>query len=229
LPPPLPPTQSKSAPPDMTWQPGGGPAVKLAPPEVDESSSGKKGVVLYPPTVTDNDKPAPPPKVVESVAPSKAPAAFPVGIPQFALALDKVASGLRPALEDGHDWLKANGYKTVLFLHEPGEQIAGDRKQVEIRGLKFIALEVSAKTLNGPTIDEFNRLVADAGQQPLFVYDRDGALAGSLWYLHFRLIQESGEEKARQQANALGLREDREGTHRDMWLAAQKYLSDNPR
>jgi protein tyrosine phosphatase (PTP) superfamily phosphohydrolase (DUF442 family) len=203
--------------------PGAGPSVRLAPPEVSEDGAGNKGTRLYPPIVADKDQP-PPPKVEAGVQP-KSTAAFPSGIPQFAMARDKVASGLRPALEDGLDWLEANGYKTVLCIHEPGEQLAADRKQVEKRGMKFIALEVSALTLNKKVIDEFNRLVGDAGLQPLFVYDRDGALAGSLWYLHFRLTQGASDEKARQQANPLGLREDRDGLHRDMWLAVQKYLS----
>jgi protein tyrosine phosphatase (PTP) superfamily phosphohydrolase (DUF442 family) len=229
MPPPLaPPSQSKSAPPDLEWKPGYGPSVRLSPPEVSEGGSGGKGgVQLYPPIVTDKDN-QPPPKVETKVEP-KAPAAFPVGIPQFALVRDKVASGLRPSLDDGLDWLQTNGYQTVLCLHQPGEPIAADRKQVENRGMKFVALEVSPLALKEKLIDEFNRLVADTGLQPLFVYDRDGALAGSLWYLHFRLATDTSHEKALQQARALGLREDLDGLHRDMWLAVQKYLSDHPR
>src|SRR5262249_54511147 len=102
-------------------------------------------------------------------------------------------------------------------------------KQVENRGMKFVTLEVSAQTLNQKTLEEFNRVVTESGNQPLFVYDRDGGLATNLWYLQFRAAQDVGHDQALQQAKALGLREDREGTHRDMWLAAQKYLKDNPR
>ncbi len=32
---------------------------------------------------------------------------LPVGIPQFAMAMDNVATGLRPSLDEGLDWLKA--------------------------------------------------------------------------------------------------------------------------
>jgi protein tyrosine phosphatase (PTP) superfamily phosphohydrolase (DUF442 family) len=225
LPPPQPPTQTKSSPLDPTWKPGVGPSVRLAPPEVEEESTGSKGVLLFPPIVDDQGK-LPPPKVETSVQPKSV---LPSGILQYALAYDKVSTGLRPSLEDGLDWLQANGCKTVLCIHEPGEQIAADRKQVEKRGMKFMALEVSALTFGKKVIDEFNRLIADTSVQPLFVYDRDGALTGSLWYLHFRLTQDLNDEKARQQAHGLGLRADRDGTYRDMWLAVQKYLSDNPR
>jgi protein tyrosine phosphatase (PTP) superfamily phosphohydrolase (DUF442 family) len=248
MPDPLPPpSQSKSAP-ETTWQPGPsvGPGVRLAPPEVIEGTqpgpgtpAPKGGVQLYPPIVSDNDKPAPPkveiktqPKSEPKTEPKTEPkpqGGLPVGIPQFALARDQVANGLRPALDDGLDWLQANGYKTVVCLHQPGEPIAADRKQVENRGMKFVALQVSPQTLNQKVIDEFNRLVADSGQLPLFVYDRDGSLAGSLWYLHFRLTQDASDEKARRLAGPLGLRPEAEGLQREMWLAVQKYLSDNPR
>jgi protein tyrosine phosphatase (PTP) superfamily phosphohydrolase (DUF442 family) len=201
--------------------------VRLEPPEVQEGSTGGKGTQLYPPIVSDTDKPAPP-KVEVKVQP-KAPAVFPVGIPQFAMVSDKVANGQRPSLDDGLDWLKDNGYKTVFCLHQAGEPVAADRKQVENRGMKFVVLEVSAQTLNQKTLEEFNRVVTESGNQPLFVYDRDGGLACNLWYLQFRLAQDVGHDQALQQAKALGLREDREGTHRDMWLAAQKFLKDNPR
>jgi protein tyrosine phosphatase (PTP) superfamily phosphohydrolase (DUF442 family) len=228
MPPPMPPpSQSKSSPLDTTWKPGGGPAVRLEPPEVSQGGSANQGAKLYPPTVSEDTKPFAPKE--EAVEQPKQPAVFPVGIPQFAMARDRVASGLRPSLDDGLEWLQANGYRTVVCIHEPGEQIAADRKQVQKRGMKFIALELSALTLNKNAIDEFNRLISDAALQPLFVYDRDGALAGSMWYLHFRLAQNLNDEKARQQAHALGLREERDGAYRDMWLAVQKYLSDNPR
>ena len=56
---------------------------------------------------------------------------------------------------------------------------------------------------------------------PLFVYDRDGALAGGLWYLHFRLSDQIPDDR-----RASGLRawacartEATGSSHRGMWLA----------
>jgi protein tyrosine phosphatase (PTP) superfamily phosphohydrolase (DUF442 family) len=154
---------------------------------------------------------------------------LPVGIPQFAQAKDRVASGLRPTLDDGLDWLQANGYKTVLHLVKPGEEDNADRKQVEKRGLRYLRLEVSAQSLTRPLMDEFNRVVTDKALQPLFVYDRDGSLAGGLWYLHFRTFELAADDVARVRAAALGLREDAGGAHRDMWLAIQRLLSEPAR
>lgn len=227
-----------------TWKPGttNPPTVRLYPPEVVTSPDGGQsgGVRLKQPEVVDpaiQPPPPPPPAVQEAVEPPPAPtpkvevevkakpSATPVGIAQFALVRDKLATGLRPSLDDGLDWLQASGYKTMLLLHSPGEADSADRKQVEKRGLKFVSLEVSPATLSSKQVADFNAILAAQGEGALYVYDRDGALTGAMWYLHFRTAQQADEEKARMQANSLGLREDREGLHRDMWQAAQKVAN----
>lgn len=149
---------------------------------------------------------------------------LPVGIPQFAYGADKVSSGLKPLL-DGLDWLQANGYKTVLHVKQPGEEDAADRRLIEKHGMKYVVLEVSAQTLNRAAVDEFNRLVANTADQPLFVYDRDGTLAGGLWYLYFRTAGQKTDAEARSKAANLGLKTDADGDARTVWLAIQKFLS----
>jgi len=150
---------------------------------------------------------------------------LPVGIPQFALVKDRLASGLKPSI-DGLDWLKDNGFQTLVHVHLPGEDDAADRKQVTKRGLKFLSLEVSPKTLSPTVVQEFARIVGDKNGHPLFVYDRDGMLAGGLWYLYFRTVENESDETATIRAARLGLKEDPKGEHKEMWLAIQKYLSE---
>jgi protein tyrosine phosphatase (PTP) superfamily phosphohydrolase (DUF442 family) len=150
---------------------------------------------------------------------------LPAGIPQFAIVKDQVANGLKPML-DGVDWLKQNNYRTVLHLRQPGEDDAAERTLFEMRGLRYVSLEVSAQTLSPAVVDEFNRIVSDHSNQPLFVYDKTGPLAGSLWYLHFRQIEHQGDVEARRRAGQLGLRETPGGLQQEMWLAIQKYLSE---
>jgi len=94
-----------------------------------------------------------------------------------------------------------------------------------MRGLKYLSLEVSLTPLAKETVDQFNALVADAANQPLFVYDKDGMVAGGLWYLHFRTVEALPEDDARLKAARLGLKSEPEGDHKNMWLAIQKYLS----
>jgi protein tyrosine phosphatase (PTP) superfamily phosphohydrolase (DUF442 family) len=154
---------------------------------------------------------------------------LPAGIPGFALVGDRLATGRRPLLDDGLDWLKANGYRGVLYLRRPGEEDSADRRQAEKRGLGYLSLEVSPQTLSRALVDEFNRRVADPDGLPLFVYDRDGTLAGALWYLHFRTARQLPDDAARVRAGALGFREESDDAHREMWLAVQRFLAEQPR
>ena len=66
----------------------------------------------------------------------------------------------------------------------------------------------------------------DPAQRPLFVYDRDGRLAGALWYLHFRMVEKVDDVTARARAARLGLRDDGDSEQRRIWLAIQKMLSE---
>jgi protein tyrosine phosphatase (PTP) superfamily phosphohydrolase (DUF442 family) len=204
----LPQTIVRLAPPEPLADGQANPRSSQSPPEVSGQSS-------RPPSVSGKSDPG------DDRAP-----ALPSGIPQFAPALEnRVTTGLKPLL-DGLDWLQAKGYRTVLKVRRPGEDDVPERRQVEQRGMKFLVLEVSPQALNRQVLDEFIRLVADAKGQPFFVYDRDGALAGGLWYLYYRVAERSSDEVARVRASALGLRDDQDGSHREMWLAVQKLVSE---
>jgi len=209
---PISPSPSRYAPEQKTqdrWEPAPG-TVKLLPPEPLKSESAK---VPEPKASDPKERPA-----------KTAPPLPPVGIPQFNPFKDGVATGLRPSLDDGLDWLQANGYHTVLHVRKPGEDDSSDRKQVEKRQMTYLTVAVAPENLTKKTVDEFSHIVADKIAYPLFVYDRDGSLAGGLWYLHFRTAEQSTDDVARVRAGALGFREDRDDAHRSMWLAVQNYL-----
>jgi hypothetical protein len=150
---------------------------------------------------------------------------LPVGISQFALVKDQIASGLRPVL-DGVKWLQENGYRTVLHICPPGEDDTADRKLFELRGLKFVRLEASPQNLSRRLVDEFISIVKDTSNQPLFVYDKEGVVLGGLWYLYFRVAERATDEEARDKAARLGLKAEQNGEQRTMWLAVQKCLSE---
>jgi protein tyrosine phosphatase (PTP) superfamily phosphohydrolase (DUF442 family) len=154
---------------------------------------------------------------------SAASPAMPVDIPQFAAVKTNIASGQQP-YPGGIAWLKSHGYRTVLHVRSPGEDDKPIRQQFEQSGLRYLSLEVSPQTLSRDVVDQFNRLVGDASNQPLFVYDRDGSLAGALWYLYFRLVDGASDEKAREEAERLGFKRDGSDAHVKMWLAVQSLL-----
>jgi protein tyrosine phosphatase (PTP) superfamily phosphohydrolase (DUF442 family) len=148
--------------------------------------------------------------------------ALPVGIAGFAeVKAGKVATGLKPHPTDGLSWLKAQGYRTVVHVLPPGESDSADRRLVEKAGMKYVAIEVSAATLTREVADRFNRTVGDRKAQPLFVYDRDGKLAGAMWYLYSRLVDGAGEDVARSRAANLGFKDDDSEEYRALWTAAQ--------
>lgn len=196
--------------------------VQLGTPEPinsDRSPSGNQ------PKVQEERSPSPS-NVEPSQNENSAPAMpLPVGIPQFSIVKDGITAGLRPRLDGGLNWLQRNKYRTVLHIHEPGADTAPDREQVEQRGMTYISLAVSPQTLNSQVVADFTKVVTDRSGYPLFVYDRDGSLAGGLWYLYFRQTEGMDPEVARITAGPLGLRESRSDAHREMWLAVQQYLS----
>ncbi len=58
----------------------------------------------------------------------------------------------------------------------------------------------------------------------MFVFDRKGMLAGTLWYLPFRLSESQPDQQARARAVRLGLKEEASGEYADLWLAINQLL-----
>lgn len=206
--------------PAPAWRPSTEGGIRLGAPEVTEGRTPERAAA--PPKAPAQTTPPAKPSVTEETPP---PPALPVGISQFATAKEQVTNGLKPQL-DGLDWLKENGYRAVLHLRQPGEDDVADRRQVEKRGLFYLSLEVPPQALTKASVEEFNRIVSDPASQPLFVYDKDGALAGGLWYLYFRTVDKLTDAEARTRAGRLGLKDTQNGDQKLMWLAVQKYLSE---
>ena len=219
---PAPQTRSYQPPPAQVqqpeWRPPANNGVRLQAPETEPVSP--------PPSRLPQGPDSKAPQTLKPDDAQKSPGAspFPVGIAHFALARDQVASGLAP-IPEGYDWLKDNSYRTVLHIKQPGEDDTADRRQIEQRGMKFASLEFSPDTVV-KSLDDFNRLLGDAGSLPLFVYDKDASLAGPLWYLHFRSVDKLEDEPARTKATSLGLKTDKDSENQPLWLAIQKYLSE---
>lgn len=147
----------------------------------------------------------------------------PLDIPNFALVKTRIATGLKP-FPDGISWLKSKGYRTVIHLRAPGEIDLATGKLFQNQNLQYVPLEVSADRLNRELVEKFNQLVTDSSTQPLFVFDKDGSLAGPLWYLHFRLSEGVSEEKARLEITRLGYKLPSETDNKAMADAIQRVL-----
>lgn len=207
----------QAPPPEPTWRPS--PDAQPTPSAPEQPPKG--GARLYPPETPEPPRSPAKPDPTPERPPSPP---LPVGIPQFAMVRNRVASGIKPYPE-GLDWLQSNGYRTVVFVRKVNEPDAADRRLVEDkRGMKFVSLELSPQNLR-ETVEQFNHLLSDASCPPVFIYDRDGTLQGYLWYLHFRIVDLATDDEARVRAGRLGLKDATTDEQRDMWVAIQKYLS----
>jgi protein tyrosine phosphatase (PTP) superfamily phosphohydrolase (DUF442 family) len=191
------------------------------PPPDDPPVQAEKAAV--PPSLLDPSPDSKPPLLPPTNVDSSP--ALPVGIPNFAEVTDKLATGLKPDPE-GFDWLRDNSYKTVLHLHRPGADLSAHKEQVEKRGLQYLPFEISPATLTRERLDAFNRTIADAEKQPLFVYDDNGASTGALWYSHLRTVKTTPAAVAQSQAERLGFRQKGTDEQDAYWTSIQTILDD---
>lgn len=189
-----------------------------------EPAPNKPSIQLYAPEVIDKPDATREPPLVKKPSVQ---ASFP-SIPQFAVAKDNVFTGTRPPL-DGFDWMQQNGVQTVINVRLGNTDDSADRTQVEKRKMQYVSFVVTPQSLTKEKADEFIKLIRDGAKQGIFVYDEDGSLAGSLWYLNFRWGEFLDDDASQLRARDLGLRSTAAGQHLEMWLAVQKLLSENNR
>lgn len=197
------------------------PLAKATPPTGKGPSSSPKQVAV-PPDLVEPRKPEPSVKIPPQNVPDRS-WTLPVGIPfYFAVKEGQVATGHRPDTE-GLDWLKSQGFQTIIHIRKPGQDSTADREQIEKRGMKYVALDVAASSFNKKLVDEFAALLADRNQQPVFVYDEDGIRVGALWYAHLRLTERLPDDLARTRAELYGFKE-RGSTEAEGFAAALRKL-----
>lgn len=187
------------------WQPGTGkPGVKEFPPD-------DNGVKPLPPIMPPDPKDQKP----------KDPPNFSADLPNFRLVLPQVASGTQP-FADGYAWLQSKGYRNVLYLRGPGEDETAIRDAVERHGMRLLVLDVLPEKLDRELVQDFSRFVNDSSRWPLFVFDKKGMAAGTMWYLHFRLTENETDAEALRLGKNLGLREPQDEP--EWWQAIDRVL-----
>jgi protein tyrosine phosphatase (PTP) superfamily phosphohydrolase (DUF442 family) len=158
--------------------------------------------------------------VKPTAEPPKAPAAS--GLPGYTKVKDGLYAGGKPTL-DGFDSLKTAGFRTVVYLHAAGADVAAVKDMASTRDLNFIPIETTPETLADAS-KEFNRVTADRLNRPAYVFADDSARSGAVWYLHFRNVDALGDDVARLRARPLGLTEQGD-EGKAFALAIQKVLA----
>jgi protein tyrosine phosphatase (PTP) superfamily phosphohydrolase (DUF442 family) len=142
-------------------------------------------------------------------------------------AIPEVSAGLKPFDLADFKWLRKKGYRALLHLRDPDKDDVVAPRFCEKQGMVYRDFPVSPKTLTAKLYDDFAQIVTDTNNYPLYVYDKDGTVAGGLWYLYFRLEKNEDDKKARDRARRLGLDFESDlKEHRDMVLAVEKVLSE---
>jgi protein tyrosine phosphatase (PTP) superfamily phosphohydrolase (DUF442 family) len=144
-------------------------------------------------------------------------------LPGYARVTANVATGRVPSAS-GWDKLKKAGFKSVAYLHDAGADVASVKKDVEARGLAFVAIPVTPDRI-ASGVREFNAAVADRSNRPLYVCDDDGVRTGSLWYLYFRTVEFANDDAARLLAAPLGLTDPPSAGQTTFWVAMRAYLA----
>jgi len=196
------------------------------PPAITSPDQGPK--VLFPDPLPGGASSRPSPATPGFLAPPvKAPTTEPPkasvapGLAGYTKVKDGLYAGRKPAL-DGFDSLKRGGFRTVIFLHAAGTDVAAVKDMATTRNLTFVAIETTPETL-ADALKEFNRVTTDRSNHPVYVFGEDDMRAGAVWYLHFRIADSLGDDVARVRAKALGLSEQGD-EGRAFSLAIQRVL-----
>jgi protein tyrosine phosphatase (PTP) superfamily phosphohydrolase (DUF442 family) len=184
------------------------PASAAAPSTASDQPGGRSAVPDRP-SLAGSVQPAPDPTQPAGGAP---------GIARFAAVDLKLAGGSLPSAA-GLDWLEEKGYRTLVDLREPSETESTFIAEATRRNFRYIALPITLKTIDREHLARFNFELALSDARPLYFFDRDGARAGTLWYLRRVTVDRINTEIARREAEELGLSEPA------YWAAATNFLS----
>ena len=126
-------------------------------------------------------------------------------IPRFQMVADGLYRGGQPERE-GFDFLKNNGFKTVISLRTQDDEEA----IVKELGMNFVHIPVSIKMwskIPDEAIEQYFKVLSDPSNYPIYFHcrrgaDRTGAMAG-----FYRVAVQGWEpEKAYTEARAIGMR-----------------------
>ena len=106
--------------------------------------------------------------------------------------------------------LRKEGFVSVVNLRqatEPGADIDAGRKAAQAAGLKYIHLPFDAARPDEAVVEQFLAAVADKSNQPVFIHCGSANRVGGVWMIK-RAIQDGWTvERARAEAEAIGLRD----------------------
>jgi uncharacterized protein (TIGR01244 family) len=121
--------------------------------------------------------------------------------------------------------LKQNGFASVINLRmatEPGAEIEASRSAAQKAGLKYIHLPFNAAAPDAKVVENFLAAVADQSNQPVYIHCASANRVGAVWMIKRALQDGWNVDKARQEAEAIGLTNERLKTFAADYIAAHR-------
>jgi uncharacterized protein (TIGR01244 family) len=106
--------------------------------------------------------------------------------------------------------LKGEGYVSVINLRMPTEQgadVEAGRAAAQSAGLKYFHFPFNTATPDAAVVSKFLATVADTSNQPVFIHCGSANRVGGMWMIKRVLQDKWAMDKAREEAEAIGLRE----------------------
>ena len=104
--------------------------------------------------------------------------------------------------------LRKEGFVSVINLRletEQGADVEASRAAAKAAGLKYIHLPFNAASPDPKVVDSFLAAVADKSNQPVFIHCGTANRVGAVWMIKRALQDGWPVEKARGEAEAIGL------------------------
>lgn len=104
--------------------------------------------------------------------------------------------------------LKKEGFVSVINLRqasEPGADVDAGRAAAQAAGLKYIHLPFNVAAPDTKIVDSFLAAVADKSNQPVFIHCGSANRVGGMWMIKRVLQDRWALDKARVEAEAIGL------------------------
>jgi uncharacterized protein (TIGR01244 family) len=106
--------------------------------------------------------------------------------------------------------LKQEGYVSVINLRLPDEEganVEAGRAAAQAAGLKYIHLPFNAAMPDSKVVDNFLAAVGDKANQPVFIHCGSANRVGGMWMIKRALKDGWPIDRARTEAEAIGLRD----------------------
>jgi uncharacterized protein (TIGR01244 family) len=104
--------------------------------------------------------------------------------------------------------LKKHGFKSVINLRlatESGAEVDASRAAAQKAGMKYIHLPFDASEPDPKVVESFLAAVSDTANQPVYIHCGSANRVGAVWMIK-RVLQDGwGIDQAREEAEAIGL------------------------